>query len=358
MSDKIKQLVDNFPSNVDAILIISRLNRFYFTNFDTTLGYVFITRDNSFYLLDQRYSEEATKIVKNCEIVQFTKVDEILEKLINKLGVKSVAIESEGISFAEAKQLTYKLSNWGAKPVYDGTLDKQINDMRAIKDDEEIRKIAIAQELNNKIFEHIVPYIKPGVTERDLALEMEFFGRKHGASKVSFDFIVVSGKNSSLPHGNPTDKKLEYGDFLTMDFGCIVNGYCGDMTRTVAVSGVSKEMEKVYNIVLQAQLRAINAIKSGVPCKDVDNEAREYIYDAGFEGYFGHGTGHCIGVNVHENPRCSMYSEDILKTNMVTSVEPGIYIPGKFGVRIEDLVVVKEDGCLNITRTPKELMIV
>lgn len=358
MEDKLKKLMNNLPNEVDSALIISDINRFYFTEFESSLGYIFVTKEYSFLLVDSRYYEEASNNVKNCEVLKFTNIDDTLEQLIHKLGIKSVAIESDGISFSKAKKLTYKISNWGAKPIYDGTLDDIINSMRAIKDKDEIQKIAIAQELNNSIYEHIIPYIKPGVTERDLALEMEFFSRKKGATKVAFDFIVVSGKNSSLPHGKPTDKKLEYGDFLTMDFGCVVNGYCGDMTRTVAISGVSKEMEMVYNIVLQAQLRAINAIKSGVSCKYVDKEAREYIYDAGFEGCFEHGTGHCLGVEVHENPRCSMFSEAILEKNMVTSVEPGIYIPGKFGVRIEDLVVVQDDGCINLTRTPKELTII
>lgn len=356
--DKLTKLVNLFPEDLDAALIVSRPNRLYLTGFDSTLGYVLVSREGSFYLLDSRYYEEAKNSVSGCEVVKFTDAEGMLKKIAEQLNIKTIAIENEGISFASAKKFTHKFSDWGLKPIYDETLDKLLFEMRAVKDKDEIEKIATAQDLNDRTFEHILAFIKPGATEREIAIEMEFFARRNGAEKVAFDFIVVSGANSALPHGKPTGKKIAYGDFLTMDFGFVLNGYNSDMTRTVAVSGASNEMEKVYNTVLQAQLLAISAIRNGVPCKEVDKAARDYIYSLGYEGYFGHGTGHCIGVDIHERPRCSATDKNVLKTNMVTSVEPGIYIPNKFGVRIEDLVVVTDDGCVNLTKSPKELMIV
>ena len=174
---------------------------------------------------------------------------------------------------------------------------------------------------------------------------------------MSFDFIVVSGKNSSLPHGVPTDKVVENGDFVTMDFGAVVGGYRSDMTRTVAVGHVTDEMQKVYDTVLEAQLRAINGIKAGVTGKEVDALARDYIYGAGYEGYFGHGTGHSVGILIHESPACNMKDTTPLLENVIMTVEPGIYLPEKFGVRIEDMVVVKPNGCENITKSEKKLIV-
>lgn len=178
-----------------------------------------------------------------------------------------------------------------------------------------------------------------------------------GAEGVSFDFIVVSGKNSSLPHGVPTDKKIEKGDFITMDFGGIVGGYCSDMTRTVAVGGITDEQKMVYDTTLKAQLAAIDAIKAGAICGDIDKIARDIIYDAGYKGCFGHALGHSVGIDVHESPNLSPNNQSILQIGNVVTVEPGIYLENKFGVRIEDMVYVTENGCINLTNSKKELLI-
>ena len=210
--------------------------------------------------------------------------------------------------------------------------------------------------MTDETFSYILPLIQPGKSERELMLEMEFYLRRLGSEGVSFDLIVVSGKNSSLPHGVPTDKKIEVGDFITMDFGAVYNGYRSDMTRTVAVGAVSEEQKHVYNTVLEAQRLALKAIRPGVPCNEIDRIAREHIYNAGFEGCFGHGLGHSVGIEIHEFPAFSPRCETILQPGMVITVEPGIYLEGKFGVRIEDMIYVTEDGCLNLTKSDKSLI--
>ena len=206
-------------------------------------------------------------------------------------------------------------------------------------------------------FSHILSYIKEGVSEKELALEIEFFMRKNGAEGVSFDLITISGKNTSLPHGVPSDKKLKKGEFITMDIGCKVNGYCSDMTRTVALGEPSDEMKKVYNIVLQAQLKALKTVKSGITASSVDFAARDLIDKNGFENCFGHATGHGVGLDIHEEPRVSTKSDTVLQSGMIITIEPGIYLQDKFGVRIEDMVMVTDDGCYNFTKSNKELIV-
>ena len=205
--------------------------------------------------------------------------------------------------------------------------------------------------------EHMLGYIKPGVREIDAALEMEVFMKSHGAGKLAFDTIFVSGAKTSLPHGVPGDKRIEAGDFVTMDFGANVDGYCTDMTRTVAVGHVSDEQKKVYDTVLKAQLACCGFAKAGYKGCEVDKVARDIIYGAGYEGCFGHGLGHAVGIEIHENPRYSPTCSDIIQSGMVMTIEPGIYLPGKFGVRIEDTTFVRPDGCEIVGKSPKELIV-
>ena len=206
-------------------------------------------------------------------------------------------------------------------------------------------------------FEHILPFIKPGITEREIALELEFFMKKQGASALSFDTIVAVGERSALPHANLTDKKVEDGKVVLLDYGCVYEGYCSDMTRTVAVGYADDKTKNIYNIVLNAQLKAIENIKAGVSGVAVDKIARDIIADGGYGDNFNHALGHGLGLKVHEQPTLSPRSEDILKTGNVVSVEPGIYVEGFCGVRIEDIVIVREDGCENLTLSPKDLII-
>ena len=239
----------------------------------------------------------------------------------------------------------------------DSKIDKLLDEERAIKSKEEIEFIKYSQYLTDKTFSHILNFIIVGKTERETALEMEFFMRNAGSDGIAFDFIVVSGKNSSLPHGVPTDKPFEIGDFITMDFGARYEGYCSDMTRTVAVGGLDNEQINVYNTVLSAQEKALSVIKNGVLCSEVDKAARDVIDNAGYKEYFGHALGHSLGLDIHEAPACSPKSKATLKSGMLMTVEPGIYIPSKFGVRIEDMVVVTDNGYENLTKSPKDIII-
>ncbi len=232
-----------------------------------------------------------------------------------------------------------------------------IQESRQVKDEKELSLIARAEAIGDAAFSHILELIRPGVTEAEIALELEFFMKRQGAAKLSFDTIVASGPNSSMPHAQVTDRKLQPGDFITMDFGCVYQGYCSDMTRTVALGKPSEEMRRIYEIVSEANCRAMEAVRTGVKCSFVDAAARDYIADMGYGEYFGHGLGHSVGLEIHEEPRFSPKCDVVTKENMVITDEPGIYLPGKFGVRIEDLLVVKEDGCECLSHSPKELII-
>lgn len=264
-----------------------------------------------------------------------------------------VGFENKSISYNDYSSLEKALEGC---EFYE--LDNKLDKLRQIKNDEEIEKIRTAESIGDEAFTHILSFIRPGLTEKEVALELEYFMKKNGAEKLSFDTIAASGTNSSMPHAIPTDKVLEEGDFLTMDFGCVYEGYCSDMTRTVAVGSVSDNMKYVYDVVLKAQLAALKAVKPGAKCSDVDKIARDIIADAGYGNCFGHGLGHSVGLFIHEEPRLSPKCDDILQPGMLMTVEPGIYIPGRFGVRIEDLVVVSENGCINLTNSPKELITV
>ena len=232
-----------------------------------------------------------------------------------------------------------------------------IENMRMIKDKTEIAFIKEAQRLTDDAFSYILNFINLNRTEKEIALELEYYLRKNGADGAGFNFVVVSGTNTSKPHGVPSDKKIHSGDFITMDFGACINGYRSDMTRTVAVTSVSEEQKRIYDITLQAQLVALDTIKAGLRGCDVDKVARDIIYSQGYSGCFGHGLGHSVGIEIHESPSLSPRCERILEAGVVMTVEPGIYLSEKFGVRIEDMVIIEEKGCENLTKSEKTLII-
>ena len=276
-----------------------------------------------------------------------------LQELAKKHGVQTVFNETSRITVAEKNRYNEIFGNISE----DAKLDHKIIAMRRIKTPTELENIKRAQKITDDTFSYILGQICPGQTERELMLEMEFYLRKQGSEGVSFDFIVVSGKNSSLPHGVPTDKAIKKGDFITMDFGAVVSGYRSDMTRTVAVGSVSEKQKAVYETVLAAQQRALDAIAPGKICKDIDAAARDYIYSNCYKGYFGHGLGHGVGIEIHEGPCFNTSDETVLVPGMVITVEPGIYLPNEFGVRIEDMVVITENAYENITNSNKELIV-
>ncbi|MBQ2842169.1 MAG: aminopeptidase P family protein [Clostridia bacterium] len=340
--------------NGEAFLIVSPENRRYLTGFASSDGYLLITKSESVFLIDSRYIEAAQNEITDCgEIALLKSFSVQLPEYIEKLGVKTVFTEAERLSVAEFAKIQ--------KSVFCECLaekaDDAINALRRRKSQAEKEKILAAQAIAERAFDHILGFIKEGVTEREVALTLDFFMLKNGAESISFETIAVSGKNSSKPHGVPSDKKIEIGDFITVDYGAVVDGYHSDMTRTVAVGGVSSKQAEVYETVLAAQKKSLEALRAGVPCRAADAAARDIIANAGYGEFFGHGTGHGVGIEIHEEPRVSPKSASILETGDVVTVEPGIYIPSEFGVRIEDMAFITENGYENLTKTPKNLII-
>lgn len=354
----IKERVNKVCSSLssgEGALITSEAGRRYLTGFPSSAGIIFLTPEKGYFLIDFRYIEKAHEVVSSCEVILLEKRYEQLKDLISRHDINTLYVETEQMDVASAKSYSQKLSP--VKISDEPLIDRTMNSLRSVKSAEELEYIRQAQAFTDSTFTHILDFIRVGRTEREIALEMEFFMRKLGSEGVSFDFIVVSGSNSSLPHGVPTDRKTENGDFITMDFGAVVNGYRSDMTRTVAVGAVNEEQKKVYNTVLAAQKAALEAIKEGITGKDADGIARRVISDAGYGKYFGHSLGHSVGLEIHEMPCCSPSDNTALKAGTVMTVEPGIYIPERFGVRIEDMVYVTADGNINLTQSPKELII-
>lgn len=338
----------------EAALFFSAPACRYLTDFDFTDGGVLILPDTAYLLTDSRYIEAAEESVAALHCISCNGLYRTVETLLQQQGICRLHLERT-TSVAVLECLHEKLS---AEIAVDGRVDAALTESRMVKTAEELARLREAQRLTELGFFHILPFLKPGVTEREAALELEFFMRRAGADGVSFDFVVVSGKNTSRPHGVPTDKPLENGDFVTMDFGALYRGYHADMTRTVAIGGVSPEQRRVYDTVLQAQLAALDTLRAGISGREGDAAARAVIESAGYGECFGHGTGHGVGVEIHEAPNLSpRAAETPLPVGCIVTVEPGIYLPGRFGVRIEDMVMLTADGCENLTSAPKELLI-
>lgn len=355
IKERIEKLQQTLNEN-DAVLITDGNNRFYFTGFKSSAGTVVITKSSSCLLIDFRYFEKAKQTVKDSCVILCERLYAQTAEILKSNNIKRVFLETDTVSIYLFNALKENLPDFEISSD-SKKISQQIRKQRSIKTEEEIKSIIEAQKLTDATFSYILNKIKPHITEKQIMLDMEFFARQNGSEGVAFDFIVVSGKNSSLPHGVPTDKKIEKGDFITMDFGCVINGYRSDMTRTVAVGCVTDEQRLVYETVLKAQSAALEAIKPNIPCNEVDRIARDIINGAGFSGCFGHGLGHSVGLEIHENPACNTRDTTPLQKGMIMTVEPGIYLENRFGVRIEDMVAVTDNGCMNITKSPKELII-
>lgn len=338
-----------------ALMVYSERNRRYLTEFPSDAGALLITADEAYLLQDFRYEEAAGYSAKNCTVTGFKDMKETLCELLEKHGVKQVYMEINKLSVADSRTFEKLFREHGIETVLDETLDSALRDQRMVKSPEEVKKIEAAQEITDAAFQHILPFIKEGVTERDLALEIEFFMRRNGAENVAFDLIVAAGRNGSQCHAVPSSNTVQKGDFITMDTGALLDGYHSDMTRTVALGKVSDEQRKVYETVLQAQLAVIDAVKPGIPCCDVDKIARDII-EKDYPGTFGHGLGHGVGFEIHEWPAFSHRDKTPCAEGMVITDEPGIYLPAQFGVRIEDMLLVTADGCRSLTKSPKELI--
>lgn len=338
-----------------AALIFSEKNRRYFTHFPATDGVLFVTAEDAYLLMDFRYEEAARYKAEFCQVTGFTRMNEKLAELIRKHGVKQIYLEINQLSVAQARRFEDWFREAGAEAVLDDSLDAQIRLQRMIKSPEEVKKLEASQAITDAAFQHILPYIKEGVTERELALEIEFFMRHQGAEAVAFELIVAAGKNGSQCHAVPSDNTVRKGDFVTMDTGALLDGYHSDMTRTVALGHVSEEQRVVYETVLKAQLAVMDAAKPGVICSDMDKVARDII-EKDYPGTFGHGLGHGVGFEIHEWPTFSYRDNTVCQEGMVITDEPGIYLEGRFGVRIEDMLLITADGCRTLTQSPRELM--
>ncbi len=339
--------------SIDGLLITSEYNRRYMTGFTGTSGIALISEDKAVFMTDFRYTEQAAKQVKEYEIVQHTgPLSEEVAQLVSKLGIKKLGFEQDHLTYQEYSNYKKVLNSVEFIPV-SGAVEK----LRLIKSPAEIKILKEAAEIADAAYKHILTFVKPGVREIDVSNELEFFMRKNGAVSSSFDIIVASGYRSALPHGVASEKEIEKGDFVTLDFGAYYKGYCSDITRTFAVGQPSDELKKIYSIVLEAQLRGMNGIKPGLTGKEADALTRDYILEHGYGEYFGHSTGHGLGMEVHEGPALSYRSDTILQPGMVVTVEPGIYIPELGGVRIEDDTVITENGNESLTHSSKELII-
>ncbi|MBE6538224.1 MAG: aminopeptidase P family protein [Ruminococcaceae bacterium] len=349
------RLLSVLDGDIDAVLVTSELNQYYLTKFNYTDGYVLVTRNKSYVITDFRYIEAANAAVGDEFEVVMPEGDMRLEikALLAENGVKKLSFEDKTLSCAD--YISFSELFEGIEMVRGGS--DIIENLREHKTADELEIIARAQSITDAAFEHILKFIKPDMTELEVALELEFFMRGKGAQSVAFDTIAVSGASSSLPHGVPAARKLEKG-FFTMDFGARLDGYCSDMTRTVVLGKADDDMKRLYNTVLKAQLAGIEMIKLGESCQAVDRAARDIIEDAGYHGCFGHGLGHGVGMFIHEAPRLSpkVAPTKKLEVGHVVTCEPGIYIAEKYGCRIEDMLAVTENGTINFTKSPKELI--
>ena len=348
-------LAERLPDHIDGVLIESPENRLYFTGFHSSAGVLLIAKTGRIFLTDSRYLEAAQNAITDCEVRQVRRYEDDLPEAVAALGCKTLALESARVTVARARKFVQMLPECAL--LDDDTADRLIEALRAVKSAVEIDRMKRAQAVAEKAFAHILPRIRPGVSERDIALELDYFMLRNGADALSFETIVAAGVNTSKPHAVPSDNTVNNGDFVTLDFGAVTQGYHSDMTRTVAVGSVGTRQVMVYNTVLAAQTACLEALRPGLTCKLADEAARAVIRAAGYGEFFGHGTGHGVGIEVHEQPTLSPYGEKTLEPGHVVTVEPGIYLPGEFGVRIEDTVCITATGYDNFVTVPKELLV-
>lgn len=338
----------------EAVLLQNPSNMFYLSGY-TGEGAVFVSSEHCAVITDFRYTEQAENQAKGFS-VHMTEKDKTQEVIVGelcaKIGIEKVYYEADHLTVAAFQKWkdTVKGVEW--KP-----MGGEAETLRELKDDDELALVEKACKITGDTFERMLSQIKEGMTEKQIALMLEFDMRSHGADGIAFSSIVAAGANGSLPHAIPSDYAIQRGDMITLDFGAKVGGYCADMTRTIALGEPSAEMKKIYQIVKEAQQMSEDAVAPGRLCREIDAIARDYIHTKGYEGRFGHGLGHSLGIDIHESPRMNMQSTATLKTRQLITVEPGIYLPGVGGVRIENTVVVTDGGCRALTLPDRELTI-
>lgn len=347
-----KKLIE---AGLDAILITDEKNQRFAAGFPFTDGSVLVARERAWLITDSRYIEAAQKAAPDCVTVQMFDREHsqlsLLKAALKEAGVEKLGGEEEKLSYGRYAAMEKELG----LPLLPA--QALLSELRAAKTETEIERMIQAQRISEKALEEVLQIIRPGMSEREVAAELVYRMLRCGSEGNSFDPIVVTGAKTSLPHGVPGDEIIHAGDFITMDFGSLKDGYCSDMTRTVAVGSATEEMKNVYATVLEAQLAGIAAAKAGIPGREIDSAARKVIEDAGYGKYFGHGFGHSLGLEIHEAPNASPGGTAPMPVGAVISAEPGIYLPGRFGVRIEDVMILEENGCRVITKAPKELII-
>ena len=342
--------------NFEALLITDEKNQRYACGCPFTDGFVLVSREKAWILTDSRYTEAASHAVdQEISILQFDNAhpkEPMLKRLLDEEKLTKVAAEDRRLSHAAFLKFETAMERT-LLPAGD-----MLSVLRAAKDPEELRFMREAQAISEEALEETLQVIHVGMSEKEVAAELVYRMLRHGGDGNAFDPIVVTGKNTSLPHGVPGDTILQPGDFLTMDFGSLKGGYCSDMTRTVALCSATEEMQNIYSLVLEAQLAGIRAAKSGIPGQEIDAAARKVIQDAGFGAYFGHGFGHSLGLDIHEEPHLNPREKRLMPEGAVVSAEPGIYLPGRFGVRIEDVMILRPEGSEVITKAPKDRLLI
>ncbi|NCB73484.1 MAG: aminopeptidase P family protein [Clostridia bacterium] len=349
---KIQQAM--LSEGLDALWLYDELDRLYASGFLTSDGAVVILPEKAYFITDSRYIEAARLEVRDAEVIMCTNTDresDIIKRILNENGITELGVQDGSLSYREYLRMQ------GILDISFVPSQNITAALREIKERCEVDNIVRAQRIAEKALDFVLGFIKPGLTEREVTAEIEYQMTRNGAEGLAFETICVTGANTSRPHGVPSDNKLKSGDFVTMDFGCKINGYCSDMTRTVALGSVTGEMRRVYETVLEAQLAGERAAHAGVIGRDMDKAARDIIENAGYGEYFGHGLGHSVGLYIHESPNASPREGRPLPAGTVVTNEPGIYLPGKFGVRIEDMLHITKDGAENLTKAPKNLII-
>lgn len=343
------------PDERTALLITSDVNRRYLSGFPASAGAVVVTKSRLILMVDFRYYEAAQRAVQPpCEVVRCTQLIDDLNHIFLQENIESVCIEDESVTVAYCNELQQAL----IPQVLTEGLSAKLVELRMIKSADEVEKIITAQRITERAYTEVLNILRPGVTERKVAVELEHLIKLYGGERVAFDLICITGENTSLPHGVPGDRVVKEGDFFTFDIGAVYEGYHSDMTRTVAVKSATDEMRMIYDTVLQAHLKAEQAIKAGNTAADVDIAARDLIEKSGYGEYFGHSTGHGVGLDIHEAPTVYKTNHTVLRDDMVITDEPGIYLPAKFGVRIEDMYLVKGNTPVDLAQIPKELTII